>query len=495
MAENAPLFPALSPVGGKPVQVAFDGGRLTSDAGVLVLAEIERKLGIAERLARCIEDPRDPQRVSHSLAEMIRFRALLIAAGYADANDCDALRADPAFKLAVGRLPESEADLCSQPTMCRLENLPTATALKRMMAAMVDVFCDSFHQVPRRIVLDIDDTEDRVHGRQQLSLFHAYYDSRCFLPIHIYEAGSGKPVAVFLRPGKTPDGVEVALVLRHVVRAIRARWPAVEILIRGDSHYARHEAMTWLERNRVGYVFGLAGNKVLLGKIAPLAEDAAVGRVDGEAGKVRRYGEFRYAAKSWEVARQVVARVEASVQGNDSRFVVTNLEGTPRWLYETVYCARGQAENLIKAHKLHLASDRTSCSKATANRRQQRCRPPARPHRSLLAAAHPARVGTGTLLLARRPVRHHPVRPDQGRRPGDGDGHQDQGGTAFELPLSGKPGAPRRPRHQAAALTQGAACPSRARLPQQPAHTVASPTPPTITPRAAKNRLAQHAGE
>ena len=145
-------------------------GRLTSDGGVLVLAEIERRLGIAERLARCIEDPRAPERVEHGLAEMIRFRALLIAAGYEDGNDCDALRADPAFKMAVGRLPESGADLCSQPTISRLENLPGPIALKRMMAAMVELFCDSFAEVPRRIVLDIDDTEDRVHGRQQLSL-------------------------------------------------------------------------------------------------------------------------------------------------------------------------------------------------------------------------------------------------------------------------------------------------------------------------------------
>jgi Transposase DDE domain group 1 len=367
MADNAPFLPGLSPVTGKPVQVTFDAGRLSSDGGVLVLAEIERRLGIAERLARCIEDPRAPDRVQHGLAEMIRFRALLIAAGYADANDCDALRVDPVFKMAVGRLPESEADLCSQPTMCRLENLPGPIALKRMMAAMIELFCGSFAQVPQRIVLDIDDTEDRVHGGQQLALFHAHYDSRCFLPIHIYEATTGKPVAVILRPGKTPAGAEVALVLRHVVKAIRGRWPRVEILIRGDSHYARHEAMTWCEHNRVGYVFGLAGNQILSAKIADLAEDAAVARALGEAEKVRRFGEFRYAAKSWKVERRVIARVEASPQGSDSRFIVTNLRGAPRWLYESVYCARGQAENLIKAHKLHLASDRTSCTSATAN--------------------------------------------------------------------------------------------------------------------------------
>jgi hypothetical protein len=367
MADDAPFLPGLSAIAGKPVRVTFDAGRLSSDGGVLVLAEIERRLGIAERLARCLEDPRVPDRVQHGLAEMIRFRALLIAAGYADANDCDALRVDPVFKMAVGRLPESEADLCSQPTMCRLENLPGAIALKRMMAAMVELFCDSFAQVPQRIVLDIDDTEDRVHGGQQLALFHAHYDSRCFLPIHIYEATTGKPVAVILRPGKTPAGAEVALVVRHVVKAIRARWPRVEILIRGDSHYARPEAMTWCERNRVGYVFGLAGNQVLLTRIAALAEDAAVSRVQGEAENVRRFGAFAYAAKTWSVERRVIARVEASPQGSDSRFIVTNLQGAPRWLYESVYCARGQAENLIKAHKLHLASDRTSCTSATAN--------------------------------------------------------------------------------------------------------------------------------
>lgn len=367
MADDAPFLPGLSPVAGKPVQVTFDAGRLTSDGGVLMLAEIERRLGIAERLARCIDDPRAPDRVEHGLAEMIRYRALLIAAGYQDANDCDALRADPAFKMAVGRLPERGADLCSQPTMCRLENLPGTVALKRMMAAMVALFCDSFDQVPRRIVLDIDDTEDRVHGGQQLALFHAHYDSRCFLPIHIYEAATGKPVAVILRPGKTPAGAEVALVLRHVVRAIRARWPRVEILVRGDSHYSRPEAMAWCERNRVGYIFGLAGNPVLLTKVAAHAEDAAVRRVQGEALTVRRHTEFRYAAKTWQVERCVIARVEASAQGSDSRFIVTNLAGAPRWLYESVYCQRGQAENLIKAHKLHLASDRTSCASATAN--------------------------------------------------------------------------------------------------------------------------------
>jgi Transposase DDE domain group 1 len=361
-------LPGLSPICGKPVVARFDGGRLSSDGGVLLLAEVERRLRVAERLARCVEDPRAPDRIVHGLAEMIRFRALAIAAGYPDANDCDLLRRDPAFKMAVGRLPETGPDLCSQPTMTRLENLPGPVACKRMMAAMVELFCDSFAAVPRRIVLDIDDTEDRAYGQQQLSLFNAHHDSRCFMPIHIYEATTGKPVAIFLRPGKTPDGIEVAMVLRHVVRAIRARWPRVEILIRGDSHYGRPEAMAWCERHRVGYIFGLAGNQVLLRRVTAEAERVALDRLDAPAdSKVRRYAELRYGAKTWKTERRVIARVEASGHGVDSRFIVTNLAGLPKSLYEKVYCARGQAENLIKAHKLHLASDRTSCTKATAN--------------------------------------------------------------------------------------------------------------------------------
>jgi len=367
MDDRSEFLPGLSPVAGKPVRAAFDGGRLTSDAGVLLLAGIEDRLGIAERLAGCLTDPRAPERIRHTLVEMIRFRMLMIAGGYPDANDSATLRADPAFKMALGRLPESGADLCSQPTLSRLENLPGRVALIRMMAAMVGLFCDSFATAPRRIVLDIDDTEDRVHGGQQLALFNAYHDSRCFQPIHIYEATSGKPVAVILRPGKTPGGGEVTLVMRHVVRAIRARWPRVDIVVRGDGHYARPQAMDWLERNRVGYILGLATNTVLRARVTDLAEDAALARLDGTDDKVRRFAAFTYAAKSWKIERHVVARLEASAQGTDSRFIVTNLSGTPQALYEKIYCARGQMENLIKAHKLHLASDRTSCSSASAN--------------------------------------------------------------------------------------------------------------------------------
>ncbi len=339
-------LPGLSPVCGRPVVACFDGGRLSSDGGILLLAEVDRRLKIAERLARCLEDPRAPEQIRHEIAEMIRFRALAIAAGYPAANDCDALRKDAAFKMAVGRLPETGADLCSQPTISRLENLPGPVALKRMMAAMVELFCDSFDTVPRRIVLDIDDTEDRAYGQQQLSLFNAHHDSRCFMPIHIYEAISAKPVAVF--------------------------WPArghgPPIALRSGPSDTGARLRRGCERNRVGYIFGLAGNKVLLRRVTAEAEPVALDRLDAPAeSKVRRDAEFLYGAKTWNTERRVIARVEASGQGVDSRFIVTNLAGLAKSLYEKIYCARGQAENLIKAHKLHLASDRTSCTKATAN--------------------------------------------------------------------------------------------------------------------------------
>jgi hypothetical protein len=313
--------------------------------------------------------------------------------------------------------------------------------------------------VPRRIVLDIDDTLDRVHGRQELARFHAHYDGRCFLPIHIYEAITGKPVAVILRPGKTPDGAEVALVLRHVVRAIRARWPRVEILIRGDSHYARPEAMAWCERHRVGYIFGLAGNKVLLKQVAGLAEDAAMSRVAGEGEKVRRYGDFRYAAGTWEAERRVIARVEASDRGTDSRFIVTNVAGAPRWLYEAVYCARGRAENLVKAHKtpprlrpdlLHQGHGEPVPARAA--------------HGRVLAPAHPARLGAENLILARGAARHAPLGADQGGRARHRAGDPDQGRAALQLSPPERPDAARGACRQAPTLSRGAACPDRAHL-------------------------------
>ena len=242
---------------------------LSSDAGVLLLRNVEKQLGLAHRLSACLKDKRDPDFIKHTVEEMLRLRMLAIAAGYEDANDFDRLRYDPIFKMAAGRSPEAGDPLCSQPTMSRLENAPSRTELGRMMLAMIDQFCSSYRRAPKAIILDIDDTFDAVHGKQQLSLFNAHYDERCFLPIHIYEGTSGKPVAMILREGKTPSGREVRTILKHVIKRIRAHWPKVHILVRGDSHYGRHEAMEWCESQGVDYVFGFGGNAVLEAMTGP----------------------------------------------------------------------------------------------------------------------------------------------------------------------------------------------------------------------------------
>ena len=193
-------------------------------------------------------------------------------------------------------------------------------------------------------------------------------DERCFLPIHVYDTATARPVAVLLRPGKTPTGEEIRSHLRRLVRRIRTHWPDTRLTIRGDSHYGRPEVMTWCEANGLDYIFGLPGNAVLDRMVEPIADDVRVRRAEAQAPVVRRYTETRYGAKSWKCERRVAARIEATTKGLDIRYVVTNLPGgTAEWLYATLYCARGQAENLIKLHKTELASDRTSCRSPLAN--------------------------------------------------------------------------------------------------------------------------------
>src|SRR5213079_134004 len=201
----------------KKITAAFDGGRISSDGGVMLLAQAERRLGIADQLARVIPDERDASRVVHRLPDILRARIFAIACGYEDADDLDRLRFDPAFKLACGRLPDTGRDLCSQPTISRWENAPSLREIIRLTYALVDIWCRSYQKPPRSVVLDIDDTVDVVHGHQQLAQWNAHYDERCFLPIHVYDAATGAPVVVILRPGKTPSGVEVRKLLSRLI--------------------------------------------------------------------------------------------------------------------------------------------------------------------------------------------------------------------------------------------------------------------------------------
>jgi hypothetical protein len=368
-AADDPLLPfALPSICQKKVTAAFDGGRISSDGGVLLLAGADRRLNLIDTLAAIIPDHRDPTQITHSMADILRGRVFAIACGYPDADDLDDLRRDPAFKLACGRLPESGDDLHSQPTMSRWENAPDQRTLIRMARAMVDLWCQNYPRPPKAITLDVDDTADTVHGHQQLSLFNAHHDERCFMPLHVYDADSGHCVLAMLRPGKTPDGNEVRGHVRRLVRRIRMHWPNTVITIRGDSHYGRWEAMQWCEQNAVQYVFGLAQNAVLEALVQ--AKIDAVNARWGANGVdvVRDYTETRYAAKTWSHPRRVVARMEATYKGLDTRYVVTNVTHCgAQWLYDSLYCARGQAENLIKRHKSQLASDRTSCRSPLAN--------------------------------------------------------------------------------------------------------------------------------
>ena len=360
-------FPAIAR---KKVGAAFDGGRITSDGGVLLLAEAERRMGICDRLAACIADPRDPSRVVHRLDDILRARIFAISCGYEDADDLDTLRDDPGFRLALGKLPGSGAGLASQPTVSRWENAPTTRELARMMVAMVDIYCASYPADPDAVTLDIDDTCDVVHGYQQLSFWNGHHGERCFLPIHVYDTATGRPVAMLLRTGKTPSGAEAAGHIRRLIRRIRRHWPETHITIRGDGHYGRPEVMAFCEAHGIDYVFGLPTNAVLRGdpEIVKVADGCAVKRAEGNHVVLRNYAETRYGAKSWNCERRVVARIEASTLGMDIRYVVTSLEeGSAEHIYDTLYCARGQAENLIKLHKSQLASDRTSCRSANAN--------------------------------------------------------------------------------------------------------------------------------
>jgi hypothetical protein len=252
--------------------------------------------------------------------------------------------------------------------MSRWENMPSLREVIQLTYAMIDIYCGSYARPPAAVTLDIDDTVDVVHGHQQLSLFNAHYDERCFLPIHVYDTATSRPVAVLLRPGKTPSGDEVRRHLRRLVQRIRSHWPTTRLTIRGDGHYGRPEIMAWCEANGVDYIFGLPGNAVLSRLVEAAADDVRVRRAEAQAPVLRRYAETSYGAKSWHCERRVAARIEASTQGLDIRFVVTNLKsGSAEWLYDTLYCARGQAENLIKLHKSQLASDRTSCRSPRAN--------------------------------------------------------------------------------------------------------------------------------
>ena len=365
MTEATPFLPGLSPVAGKSLTAAQDAGNLTSNGGLVVLREPALRLGVADVIAGPLPDTRNPLLITHTYSAMVTARMMCIAAGHEDADDLDALRHDPALLIACNRAPEGGHDIPSQPTISRLENLADVKTLYRIGIGFIDLFCRGYSTPPTSIDLDIDDTDDLVHGGQQLALFNTHAGGYCFQPMHIFEAGSGKPILSLMRPGKRPSGEEAARVLWHVIHRLRRNWPKVRILIRGDSHFCAPEVLDLLRRLKCDYILGLSINPKLAALVKPWRESCAQRWWPGRP--VRRFHQFTYGAGSWAHTEKVIARVEATDMGSDARFVVTNLPGRAKVLYEKVYCARGRMENLIKDMKLYTRSDKTACSRWEAN--------------------------------------------------------------------------------------------------------------------------------
>ena len=361
----APL--PLAPVGAKAVALDFDGGRLSSDAGLVLLKDPDEQLGLTHNLAAVLSDPRDPRRVHFTHHDLLKQRVFQIAAGYEDANDANTLRHDPIFKLLLDRLPETGAPLASQPTLSRCENRVSRTELSRMALVLVEQLLASSVRPPQRIVLDCDDTEDPVHGEQEQARYAGYYGGYCFMPLHRYEGLSGRLITTIFK-AKRFTGAQMLAVWTRLVKRLRHAWPHTLLILRGDSHFAYPEVMQWSEEQPdLSYVTGLTSNRVLT-ELAREVVEQAKRAYERDGGKITRFHSTRYQAGTWSRSRRVVIKVEVSDQGVNTRFVVTDLEhARTKVLYQQIYCARGQAENDIKDHKLYLKSDRTSCHRFAAN--------------------------------------------------------------------------------------------------------------------------------
>lgn len=348
---------------GKKVQVDFNAGQVSSDGGWLLLREAEAEIGIVEKMATALDEHRHPSYVKHQAIALLKQRVFQIAAGYEDGNDSDTLRDDPLLKLSC----EKDDSLASQPTMCRFENAQGKRALYRMAEVLLDCFIESYEKAPEGIVIDLDDTDDRVHGSQQLSLFNNYYGDYCYMPLHIYEGKSGKLITTILRPGKRPTGRESVSILKRIIRRIRRVWPEVGILIRADFHFSSPVLFDYCRENDIKYVIGYNSFKPLVKQAEGLLGQAR--ELYESTGKpVKLYGECRYKAKSWSAPGRIIYKAEYNTQGSNQRFIVTNLDHSSRsFIYEDVYCSRGAVELMIKEHKTHLLSDRTSCTSFLAN--------------------------------------------------------------------------------------------------------------------------------
>jgi hypothetical protein len=352
----------------RPLVVRFSDLELSSDAGILLARQAEEQVQVCRGLAECIEDWRDPNKITHSLHQLVSQRVYQLVGGYEDANDSNVLRHDPIFKLACGRSPNSGIDLlASQPTITRLENHVGKAEVAAMRSRMVDGFIKSYKSAPEEIVLDIDGWDDPTHGNQQLSCFHGYYSQHMYFPVLINESSTGYPLVLQLRAGNSHSGKGVAGILRWLFWRLKRAWPTVRLILRADAGFSLPEIMQVCERSKVGYALGFTRNAVLNRKIADLLERARLKHIKTQQ-KARLFDDVYYAAQSWDEPRRLVMKAEWLDKGPNPRFVVTNLEQPSQELYDYFYVQRGgDSEHRIKELKLALKADRLSCSTFIAN--------------------------------------------------------------------------------------------------------------------------------
>ena len=351
---------------GKQVRVDFEGGRITSDGGGLLLRELDERYGISEGAAKGVIDRRHTSWVIHELRALIKQRIFSIALGYDDNNDAETLRRDPALKAISGKLPETSGDLASPPTLCRFENMVTRKDLRKLADWLFELYLKT-HPGPREvIVIDIDATDDPTHGAQQLSFFHGYYEEHMYHPLFVLDGISGFPMACVLRAGNTHASHRAKAVLKRLIRKLKKAYPGAEILLRADAGFAVPGLYRFCEKEHIHYVIGLITNERLKKKAACLLAKAEQNFADTQQ-KQRLFGSFTYRADSWSRYRRVVAKVEYTDKGSNQRFIVTNMSLKPQRVYDEIYVLRGETENRIKELKLELKADRLSCHRFVAN--------------------------------------------------------------------------------------------------------------------------------
>ena len=342
----------------------FNGGQIVSDAGALLLREVDRKLGLVERLDAAIPDPRNQALIIHRQVTMLRQRIFAIALGYEDGNDHQTLRDDPLMQLVSERGIDPDRPLASPPTICRLENRVMRRTLFDIAKVFVEVFIASHRTPPKELVLDFDATDDPVHGNQINRFFHGYYDRYCFLPLYVF--CGDHLLCAYLRPANIDPARHSWAILSLLVKRFREVWPGVKITFRGDSGFCRWKTLRWCEKHGVFYIVGLTKNSRLKKMAEPFVRQAQE-QFKAEAVKQRLFADVQYAAYTWDKRRRVIVKAEHLQQGPNLRFVVSNLEGEPQALYDGLYCKRGECENRIKEQQLGLFADRTSCHQFVPN--------------------------------------------------------------------------------------------------------------------------------